>query len=359
MSSNTGGERRQAGTRRLRGSSRRVLVTGVGGELGGRLLARLGTNPDLERVIGVDTVPPKPPLLRRSGQAEFVRADIRNPLIAKIISTAQVDTVVHAATTCHPPGPSGRSAIKDVNVIGTMRLLAACQRSPLVRKLVVKSTAAVYGAGPRSPTVFTEDSELIPASSSGYAKDAVEVEGYVRGLARRRPDLTVTTLRCSNVIGPDIDTVLARYFALPVVPTVLGYDARLQVLHATDALAVLELATLHDRPGVFNVSGDGVLTLSQAIRRAGRVELPLPRLVAPTIRPVLRGTRLVDFSSDQMRLLNFGRIVDTTRLREDFGYTPLWTTREAFDEYVTGRGLHPLVDGTRLAGLVDRIAAAR
>jgi UDP-glucose 4-epimerase len=359
MASSTGVAGWEAGARRPRGSSKRVLVTGVAGELGGRLLARLGSDVDLERVIGVDTVAPEQSLLRRSGQAEFVRADIRNPLIAKIISAARVDTVVHAATTCHPPGPSGRTAIKDVNVIGTMRLLAACQRSPLVRKLVVKSTAAVYGAGPRSPGVFTEDSELIPTSSTGYAKDAVEVEGYVRGLARRRPDITVTTLRCSNIIGPDVDSVLARYFALPVVPTVLGYDARLQVLHAADALAVLELATLHDRPGVFNVGGDGVLTLSQAIRRAGRIELPLPRLVAPSIRPVLRGTRLVDFSADQMRLLNFGRVVDTTRLREDFGYTPRWTTREAFDDYVAGRGLRPLVDGTRWASLVERMAAAR
>lgn len=152
-----------------------VLVTGVGGELGGKLLARLGNNPDFERVIGVGTTPPAKSVLQRMGHAEFVRADIRNPLIAKVISSAKVDTVVHASTTAHPAGPSRRMAIKEVNVIGTMRLLAACQRSPLVRKLVVKSTAAVYGASSRSQAVFTEDSELIPADSIGYAKDAVEM----------------------------------------------------------------------------------------------------------------------------------------------------------------------------------------
>ncbi|GAA4659020.1 hypothetical protein GCM10023214_58250 [Amycolatopsis dongchuanensis] len=226
-----------------------VLVTGVGGELGSRLLARLGASPAFARVLGVDTTPPRPHVLRRLGRAEFVRADIRNPLIAKIISDARVGTVVHAATTCHPAGPARRGALKEVNVIGTMRLLAACQRSASVRKLVVKSTTAVYGADASSPAVFTEDSELIPASSTGYAKDAIEMEGYVRGLARRRPDLTITTLRFANIIGPDVDTVLARYFALPVVPSVLGYDARLQLLHASDALTVLELATLEDRPG--------------------------------------------------------------------------------------------------------------
>ncbi|PRX45544.1 UDP-glucose 4-epimerase [Prauserella shujinwangii] len=335
-----------------------VLVTGVGGELGGRLLARLGNNPELERVIGVDTSPPGKDIQRRMGHAEFVRADIRNPLIAKIIGSARVDTVVHASTTCHPAGPGRRMAIKEVNVIGTMRLLAACQRAPLVRKLVVKSTAAVYGAGPRSPAVFTEESELIPASTNGYAKDAVEMEGYVRGLSRRRPDITVTTARFVNIIGPEVDTVLARYFSLPVVPTVLGYDARLQLLHSSDALAVLEAATLADQPGVFNVAADGVLTLSQAIRRAGRVELPVPRAMMPSVGKVLRGANLVDFSSDQVRLLNYGRVVDNTRLKRTFGFTPRWTTRDAFDDFVHGRGLRALVDGDRIARLADNVLAA-
>ena len=83
-------------------------------------------------------------------------------------------------------------------------------------------------------------------------------------------------LRFASLVGPRIDTVVTRYFALPVVPTVLGYDARLQLLHEEDALAVLERAVAHDAPGVVNVAADGVLLLSQAIRRAGRVPLPVP-----------------------------------------------------------------------------------
>lgn len=335
-----------------------VLVTGVGGELGGRLLARLGNNPEFERVLGVDTTPPRRQVQGRLGVAEFVRADIRNPLIAKVIEDARVDTVVHASMTCHPAAPARRGALKEVNVIGTMRLLAACQRSTTVRKLVVKSSAAVYGAAARSPAVFTEDDELVAPSHDGYAKDAVEMEGYVRGFARRRPDVTITTLRFVNLIGPDTDTVLSRYFALPVVPTVLGYDSRLQLLHTSDALAVLERATLEDRPGVFNVAADGVLALSQAIRRAGRVELPVPRGVLPSVAKVLRGARLVDFSRDQVRLLNYGRVVDTTRLKETFGHRPRWTTVAAFDDYVRGHGLRPVVDGGRLAAMADRIVTA-
>ena len=338
-----------------------VLVTGVSRFLGGHLAARFAANPDIERVLGVDTEPPPRDLLRRMGRAEFVRADIRNPLISKVISTANVDTVVHASVTANPAGPTGRTVMKEMNVIGTMQLLAACQKSPKVQKLVVKSTSAVYGSSSRDPAVFTEDMGPKDLPSSGYAKDAVEVEGYVRGFGRRRPDVNVTTLRFTNFIGPRIDTVLTRYFALPVVPTVLGYDARVQLLHSEDALAVLERATLHDLPGVYNVGGDGVLLLSQAIRRAGRLNLPVPSMAVPTVGGFFRSARLVDFSPDQMRFLNWGRVVDTTLLRKEFGFTPRWTTQQAFDDYVSGRGLKPLIDPETIEaaerGILD--AAAR
>lgn len=333
-----------------------VLVTGAAGNVGGNLVTRLAADPGYDRVIGVDTATPPKRILHELGRAEFVRADIRNPLIAKVITSAKVDTVVHAATTAHPAGPSRRTVIKEMNVIGTMQLLAACQNAPTVRKLVVKSSAAVYGSSSRSPAVFAEDDAPRGVSSGGYAKDAVEVEGYVRGFARRRPDVLVTTVRQANVIGPDVDTVMSRYFALPVVPTVLGYDARMQLIHIEDALALMARLVERDLPGTVNLAGDGVLTLWQAIHRAGRIPVPLPGFTVPTAARVFGATRLVDFSPDQMKFLNFGRVLDTTRLKTAFGFTPRWTTRQAFDDYVAGSGVRSLVPGRRIAGLERKLA---
>jgi len=299
-----------------------VLVTGVADQLGGRLAAQLADDPAIERVIGVDTSPPSWPATAR---AEFVRADIRNPRIAKLIESAEVDTVVHAA-------PRSGTGFKELNVIGTMQLLAACQRSESVRKLVVKSTAEVYGGGAGAPAVFTEQ------DAPDRGGDAVEIEGFARGLARRRPDVLVTTIRLAEVIGPRVDNALTRYFSLPVVPTVLGFDARVQFVHIDDALAVLERAITHDLPGVFNVGGDGVLMLSQAIRRAGRLPLPVPRVaIGPATR--LAGGR-VELSPGLSRLLSHGRVIDTTRLKTTFGFTPKWTTTAAFDDYVSSSVHH-------------------
>ena len=334
-----------------------VLVTGVSRFAGAHLAARLAADPSIERVIGVDTVPPPRELRRELGRAEFVRVDIRNPLIAKVIFSAEVDTVVHTALTNSPVASGGRAAMKEMNVIGTMQLLAACQRSPRIRRLVLKSTTAVYGSSPRDPAIFTEAMAPKSLPAGGYAQDAAEIEGYVRGFGRRRPDVSVTVLRLANYVGPRIDTALTRYFSLPVVPTVLGYDARMQLLHIEDALAVLERAVRQDLPGVYNVGGQGVLLLSQAIRRAGRLQVSLPGSIVGTASRILGGSRLLELSSEQMRFLNFGRVVDTERLRDTFGFTPRWTTTQAFDDFVRGRQLHPLISAAQLRGVERRVMA--
>jgi UDP-glucose 4-epimerase len=319
-----------------------VLVTGVSRQLGGLLAARLAGDPSISRVIGVDTVPPSRPLAAIQGRTEFVRADIRNPLIARVIASAGVDTVVHMNISATPRGSGGRASMKEMNVIGTMQLLGACQKAASVRRLVLKSTTAVYGSSSRDPALFTEETEPKALPRSGYAKDAVEVEAYVRGFARRRPDVAVAIFRFTNFIGPRTDSPLVRYLALPTVPTILGYDPRVQLLHEDDALEILRLAALSDRVGTWNAGGDGVLLLSQMIRRAGRVPVPVPAPAVELVGRLVRRTGLVDFSPEQVRFLEFGRVVDSTRLREDFGYIPAYGTVAAFDDFV--RGLRPVIE---------------
>ena len=195
-----------------------VLVTGACRFLGGYLTARLAQNPLINGVIAVDAIAPSKDMLRRMGRAEFVRADIRNPFIAKVIRNGDVDTVVHAAAASYAPRSGGSAALKELNVMGAMQLFAACQKAPSVRRVVLKSTSEVYGSSPHDPVVFTEDSSSRRPFREGFAKDSLDIEGYVRGLGRRRPDIAVTILRLANMIGPAMDTTLSRYLAGPLVP---------------------------------------------------------------------------------------------------------------------------------------------
>ena len=335
-----------------------VLVTGVARYLGGTLARMLADDPTIDRVIGVGVVPPVDDL----GSVEFVRADLRNPIIAKVIASAEVDTVVHMSVLAQPGRAGGRTIMKEVNVIGTMQLLAACQKAGSVRKLVVKSSTTVYGASPKDPALFTEDMEPQQLPRSGFAKDSVEVEGYVRGFARRRPDVDVTVLRFANFLGPKMETPMSAYFELPLIPTVFGFDPRLQFVHEQDGLAAIRLATLESHPGTFNVAGDGVLLLSQAIHRAGRLGLPLPSVLVSSAGGAVRRARLVDFSPEQVRFLTYGRVVDTTRMRERLGFVPAYSTEAAFDDFARRRlhgGLRTGTVETIERGVLDVLTLGR
>ena len=319
---------------------RTVLVTGVSRYLGGRMAVLLASDPAVSNVIGVDVVPPD---LAIPG-TEFVRADIRNPVIAKVMGEAGVDTVVHMGVIATSKQAGGRSTMKEINVIGTMQLLAACQRTPSVRSLIVKSTAAVYGSGPKDPAKFSEDMEPRHAPSSGWAKDSVEVETYVRGFARRRPDVTVTNLRFANFIGPHVQTALTAYFSLPVVPTVFGFDPRLQFVHEDDGLEAIRTAVLAPRQGTFNVAGDGVLMLSQALRRARRPTIAVPGPMFSAVGRALSPRGLADFSAEAVRYLTFGRALDTRAMRRTLGFEPSWTSEGAFMSFMNRDELSPEAD---------------
>jgi UDP-glucose 4-epimerase len=321
-----------------------VLVTGVSRDFGGRFARRIAADPGVERVIGVDVVPPRDDL----GSVAFVRADIRNPVIAKVITGQDVDTVVHMSVQSVAHEAGGRMSMKEHNVIGSMQLLAACQKAPGLERLVVKSSSAVYGSSSRDPAMFTEDMSAKRMPRTGYAKDVLEVEGYVRGFARRRPDVAVTMLRAANAVGPHVSSMLTRYFRLPVVPTVLGFDARLQFLHESDLLGVLHHATLGGVHGTFNVAGDGVIMLSQALRRLGRPSLPVPSFALSSLGSLSRHAGIKGLQSELAGYLTFGRGIDTSRMRTVLGFQPSYTTADAFADF--GRSVAP--------GLLSRPAGA-
>jgi UDP-glucose 4-epimerase len=333
-----------------------VLVTGVTRFIGSELAGRLAEQPGISRVIGVDATLPEPAARSRMGGAEFARADIRNPLISRVIDSARVDTVVHASASASPASSRARTLAKEMNVLGTMQLLAACQRAASVKSLIVRSTTAVYGSSPRDPAVCTEATEPRSVPGRGPARDAIDIEGYVRGFHRRRPDVRVVVPRLAEVIGPTVQTALTRYFTMsPVIPTPLGRDSRLQLLHESDAVAVLHHFIQSGFDGTVNVAGDGVLMLSQAVHRAGRVPLPVPLMAMDRFGSVMRALRMGKFSPEQVRLLLTGRVVDTTKLRTEVGFIPRFTTSAAFDDFAAT--LVPAIDRQTVEQVEARLVA--
>ena len=324
----------------------RVLITGIAGQMAGKLAARLEADDRIEYIAGLDVHEPSFDL----GRTEFVRADLRNPLVARIIDSTRVDTVVHLSLTANPSSAGGRSRMKELNVIGTMQLLAAAQKAARLRKVIVKSTTAVYGSNYADPALFREDVAPGGAPRSGYSKDAVEVEGYARAFGRRRQDVLLSILRFANFMGPTVDSPLTSYLSLPVVPKVLGYDPRLQLCHEDDAIEVLFRSVVEDHPGIFNVAGPGIIYLSQALRLAGKPAIPVALPFVQGIAQTLRRTGRVDFSPDQLQFLQFGRVGDITRLRTSFDFEPAYSTRAAFEDFLASGRVSPLVEHETVRG---------
>jgi UDP-glucose 4-epimerase len=334
-------------------SGRTLLVTGAARSLGAAVLRDLVEHGQDHHVIAVDLTDPEP--RHAVDGVEHVRLDLRAPAIATLIAKTRPDTVLHLDVLAAPGQAGGRTAMKERNVIGTMQLLAACQRAPSVRRLVVKSSAAVYGCAPRDPAHFTEDTQPHRPPHAGYGKDCVEVEEYVRGFARRRTDVAVTVLRFAGYLGTGVDSLFADYFALPVLPAIAGYDPRLQFVHVQDVVRALRLAASGDRPGVYNVAGAGSLTLSQLARRLGRATAPLPGFLAPYLGRALRQVGVADFTGDQLAQLTYGRVLDLTRMTERFGFTPAYTTAQAVAEHARTAGIRPLIPPDLVRGAEQRL----
>ena len=315
---------------------RRVLITGVAGFLGLRLAKRLENEDGIDQIVGVDL---EPPPIDVKG-LEFVRADIRNPLIARVIEATGVDTLVHTNITSAPARLGGRSRMKENNVIGTMQLLAAAQRAEKIRKVVMKSSTAVYGSSPSEPSIIPEDHASRQVELSGYGKDCAEAETYARDFGRRRRDVDLTILRTQNVVGPTVRTNITSYLSLPVVPTALGYDPRLQLLHEEDAVEALFQAMTTEARGIFNIAGEGVVYLSKALRLLGRLQMALPLPAAQSTAGLLRRFGLVDFPTDQLRLILYGRVVNTRRVREKLDFVPRFSTEDALVDFRDSRRAH-------------------
>ncbi|WP_067979461.1 NAD-dependent epimerase/dehydratase family protein [Nocardia caishijiensis] len=321
-----------------------MLVTGASRYFGSKIASRLAADPGVERIIAVDTMPPGREVRRRMGRTEFVRADIRNPLIRKVVENNAVDTVVHAAVLTRPPARGGRAVMKDLNVLGSMQLLAVCQKAQSVRRVVVRSSSAVYGCSAKDPARFTEEMSARTPPAGWFARDMIDIEALVRAMARRRPDISASILRLAPIVGPRLADGGVQYLRSPITPTVLGREARMQLLHEEDAVAVLVHAASRAHGGTVNVAGDGALAMSQAIRRAGRIAAPVPLFVFRTVGRSLMGPVMRGFSGEQPDYFYFGCGLDTTRMRTELGFTPRWTTVQAFDDFIAGAALRPVFD---------------
>jgi len=318
---------------------RRVLITGLGTFWGGRVAQALEADPDVDVIIGLDRYEPTVPLER----TEYVRSDESYSILSRIVKAARIDTIVHTFLVVDSTQMRSRT-MHEINTIGTMNLFAAASApGSTVRDVVVKSSTLVYGSDPRDPVWFDEETRRSAPPKSVVEQTLLEVEGYVRDFAVDNPHVSVTVLRFSNVLGPDIDTPLSKLLALPLVPSIFGFDPRLQLVHETDVIRAILLALERNLSGVYNVAGDGLLPWSEITAICGKRNLPLPPYGLGLATRPLQRLGLVDLPPELLALLRHGRGVDNRRLKAA-GFEYRYTSAGAVADFVQSlrvRGIEP------------------
>jgi UDP-glucose 4-epimerase len=313
---------------------RRILVTGVARWWGALVVQRLVDDPDVAEVIGIDTREPRYDL----GRADYLKLDIRHSLIGKLVRSVGIDTVVHTLTRVDSFDMDPRRA-HEVNVIGTLNLLAGCAGagSPVTR-FVLKSSSHVYGSRPDMPSLLREDHRLDTNSRHQFVRDIVEVESYVNDFAARNASIDILVLRFGNSLNPDEPQPLARYLDLEVVPTVAGYDPVFQLTHRDDCVEALRLAAKRGPAGAYNIASPGGEPLSKLLDDAGKLHAPLiPPFGIELAAFALRKSGVAFLSPQLLDLLRWGRILSTAKASRLLGFRAVRDTRAAFEEYISQR----------------------
>jgi UDP-glucose 4-epimerase len=262
---------------------------------------------------------------------DFIRADVRNPLMADLLRSEAVDTVCHLAFT---PSTRPNEAAFDKNVMGTAKLLAACGEAG-VRKVVFKSSTAVYGARPSNPAFLTEERSLRGSRRYGYTRDLVEIEKFCNGFRHRVPEMALTILRFASIIGPTVDSPVTRFLREPLAPSLLGFDPRMQLVHEDDVVDGLLYGILRDAPGVFNVAAEDVLPLNRIRGLAGKPPLVLFHPFVYWGFDLLSGR--ADWVDQSLPMdpdyLRYPWVADLARMRDELGFEPRYSAEDALQEF--------------------------
>jgi UDP-glucose 4-epimerase len=313
-----------------------VAITGASSFLGTNLVGMLEQDESVRRIVCLDLKAPR----TAAGKSRAYELDLTHPTaeerLTEIFSAEAVDTVVHLAFL---PSPSHTSAwAHELESVGTMHALNACRRST-VRKVVLWSQTLLYGARPTNPNFLSEKHPLRATRAEAFFTDKMDAEQEALRFGQPGKGRIATVLRTAPILGPTVDSFLTRYLGHRLVPTVLGFDPLWQFLHEADAVAAFRLAVVHDAPGIFNVTGDGVLPLHTAIRLVGRTALPLPRLLTRTMAGALWLAQLAEAPPSFCDYLQYICVADGTPARKALGFRPSYTSREAVIEFGSAQRL--------------------
>jgi len=295
-----------------------VVVTGISGNLG-RSLAKLLHK--RERIIGID----RRPFPGKPKDIEMYQLDLRKRKAEDVFRRNDVQAVIHMGIM-HDPRMNEEEH-HSFNVVGTTRILEYCARYG-VKKVIMLSSANVYGPSPDNSNFLTEDAPLMAASRFSEVRDLTEVDMLAYGFFWKHPDIQTVILRPVHIVGPNIKNAASNYLRLKYPWVLAGFDPIVQLIHVDDAARAMIEALRPEAKGVYNVVGPGEVPLSAIFRELGRTVLPVPHIVARPLLELMFKYHLASFPPPELDHIQFLCAVDGSRWAKDLGWKPSHSMRE-------------------------------
>jgi UDP-glucose 4-epimerase len=310
-------------------NSRSVLITGAAGYLGSQLLAALASSQAaVGRIVAVDVR--NVAADRRLPAVEYCQVDVRSAGLAELFKNRAPEVVVHLASIVTPSKNSNREFDYSVDVLGTENVLKACLAAE-VRKIIVTSSGAAYGYHPDNPVGIAEDWPVRGNEAFAYAHHKRLVETMLARWRTEHPQLKQVVLRIGTILGETVHNQITDLFEKPCLIAIQGSTSPFVFIWDQDVVGSILHAISTDKIGIYNVAGDGALTIREIASRLGKTCVVLPAWLLKPALAVLKALRLTQYGPEQVDFLRYRPVLDNRKLKEEFGYRPRKTSSEVFD----------------------------
>jgi UDP-glucose 4-epimerase len=308
-----------------------VLVTGGSGFLGSHVAAGLAAAG--ERVVSGDVRAPEHPV----DGVKYVTLDVTDADgLPGLLRAHSVHTVVHLASIVNPGATMTPEQEYAVDVLGSHTVLEACLEAG-VRRVVVSSSGAAYGYHADNPVPLTESDPVRGNDAFSYSRHKRLVEEDLAALRTRNPELEQVVFRIGTILGPTVRNQITALWNGPRVLRIAGSDSPFVFIWIDDVVAAMVRAATDGPPGVYNLAGEGTVTVSEIASLLGARTLTVPAWMLAAALGIGKALRLTPHGPERVGFLRYRPVLDATALRERFGFTPALTSREAFERYLASR----------------------